>query len=493
MDYNDDVYRQTLAFWHVCEKPWIAARFRPEYFSVPGLQKAFAAVKDYIVKYGEPPCDAELFRYVVETDGRYVGELTLPIIKGLYETRAAKSQYSSEWLEDYTICMAKYFNFRSGVENLNSYLMTYGGEVTPETVDQFVQRASVIFQDGTYFDLDKDDSGCHDFFDPREHLSVAVERRTTGYRFMDACLCGGWARKTFNVLMGSPKAGKSMWLCNLAANSVRNGDDCAYITLEMSHQLVNQRIGSNLFNVRIQDYERLSQEPGFMEARIKGFHRSCPSRAGALLVKEFPTSSATALDIELALREEERRRSTPDVPFKFRNVFIDYVNIMADGRDSRKGSDNTYVKIKNICEDVRAMAQRNDWCVVSVTQTNRGGMDSTDPDMANVSESAGLVATADSMFAIISTPAMKAQGTYYLKALALRNSPHMGDRKEFTFSNDFLRIGETDRPPTAEINAPGTPERRDRKGGYTRQDIQKLVDEARGVSPVPPSDSFDFL
>ena len=105
-------------------------------------------------------------------------------------------------------------------------------------------------------------------------------------------------------------------------------------------------------------------------------------------------------------------------------------------------SENTYLKIKSICEDVRAMAQRNEWCVISVTQTNRGGIESSDLNMSDVSESAGLIATVDALFGIIRTTMMRAEGCYYLKAVALRDSEHMGDKKKFTFEGKYLRIEE---------------------------------------------------
>ena len=105
-------------------------------------------------------------------------------------------------------------------------------------------------------------------------------------------------------------------------------------------------------------------------------------------------------------------------------------------------SENMYLKIKSICEDVRAMAQRNLWCIVSVTQTNRGAYDASDISMANVSESGGLIATVDSLFGIIQTPVMRVSNTYYLKGVAIRDAGHMGDKKKFDFNGSYLRIEE---------------------------------------------------
>ena len=112
-------------------------------------------------------------------------------------------------------------------------------------------------------------------------------------------------------------------------------------------------------------------------------------------------------------------------------------------RDQRGNSgDNTYIKIKNICEDVRAMGQRNEWAVISVTQINGDGYESTNLTMSNVSESKGLIATVDALFGIIQTALMRASNVYYLQAIALRDSPHNGDKKKFTFDPYHLRLTE---------------------------------------------------
>ena len=126
--------------------------------------------------------------------------------------------------------------------------------------------------------------------------------------------------------------------------------------------------------------------------------------------------------------------------FKFANVFIDYVNIMRDQRGN--SGDNTYIKIKNICEDVRAVGQRNQWAMISVTQLNGDGYESTNLSMANVSESKGLIATVDALFGIIQTALMRASNVYYLQACALRDSPHIGDKKKFIWDPYHLRITE---------------------------------------------------
>lgn len=445
MDINSDKFVENLIFFYVIKNYTLTNQFKDVYFGQDALRKMFRVIKPYVQTYQEEP-NENLVVTLVRQDGRYVQELTPDIIHSYWEIRPHLNSYSDEWLKATALGYAEFQNFINGVQNMYSYMLNTQYDVTPETAKDYVNKVKSAFFTDTSFALST--SMGHDFFDPKEHMMSIVETVSTGYPFFDQCLRGGWAKKTLNVIMGPPKVGKSMWLCNLAANSVMNGDNSAYITLEMSSELVNQRIGSNLLNIPMNSYEEYAKDENFMSQKFRELHQTAfgnNKRLGALIVEEFPTSSATFNDIENFLLNYEKEKSTPDKPFKFRNVFIDYINIMADARHGN--STDTYTKIKAICEDVRAMAQRNDWCVISLTQTNRTGMGASDLDMTAVSESSGLVATVDAMFGIICTTMMKAQGIYYIKALALRNSPNMGDRKKFNFSSDFLRISEDPTEP----------------------------------------------
>lgn len=165
--------------------------------------------------------------------------------------------------------------------------------------------------------------------------------------------------------MGSPKVGKSMWLCNLCAKSVLNGEDTCYITLELAYQKCAHRIGANILNIPIDQYKAAASDPNFLRVKMQEYLNTAMVKPGRFILEEFPTSSATVYDLEAFLLKKEEELSTPTKPFKFKNIFIDYINIMKDAKNPN--SENMYLKIKSICEDVRAMAQRNLWCVVSVT------------------------------------------------------------------------------------------------------------------------------
>ncbi len=459
----NNTYLENIIFFYIIQHLDLVQAFKGSYFTNPILKQLFDIVKPHILEYKVEPTETQAIN-LVKAYGKD-DKLTDDIIHTLWESRAMVTQYTDEWLSQNVKAFGEWQNLLSGVKRVIEYIKTVQADVTYENCSDIVQKVKSIFQSDTNFTLNTEKG--HDFFDPINHQQTELETRSTGYNFVDLCLKGGWANKTLNVFMGSPKVGKSMWLCNLCANSVKNGENSVYISLEMSYQLVAQRIGANLLNIPIDEYEKYSQDVNFMTAKMKEFYNTSLITPGTFIIEEFPTSSKTVYDIEAFLLKLEEERSTDEKPFKIKNVFLDYVNIMKDAKNPN--SENMYQKIKSICEDLRAMAQRNQWAVISLTQTNRSAYDSSDIGMANVSESGGLIATVDSLFGIIQTPVMRAENVYYLKAVAIRNSGHMGDRKKFDFVQKYLRITENmDEPIIAEnMSLPGTTNKTQNNNAYS--------------------------
>ena len=459
----NNTYLENIIFFYIIQHLDLVQAFKGSYFTNPILKQLFDIVKPHILEYKVEPTETQAIN-LVKAYGKD-DKLTDDIVHTLWESRAMVTQYTDEWLSQNVKAFGEWQNLLSGVKRVIEYIKTVQADVTYENCSDIVQKVKSIFQADTNFTLNTEKG--HDFFDPINHQQTELETRSSGYNFVDLCLKGGWANKTLNVFMGSPKVGKSMWLCNLCANSVKNGENSVYISLEMSYQLVAQRIGANLLNIPIDEYEKYSQDVNFMTAKMKEFYNTSLITPGTFIIEEFPTSSKTVYDIEAFLLKLEEERSTDEKPFKIKNVFLDYVNIMKDAKNPN--SENMYQKIKSICEDLRAMAQRNQWAVISLTQTNRSAYDSSDIGMANVSESGGLIATVDSLFGIIQTPVMRAENVYYLKAVAIRNSGHMGDRKKFDFVQKYLRITENmDEPIIAEnMSLPGTTNKTQNNNAYS--------------------------
>lgn len=271
------------------------------------------------------------------------------------------------------------------------------------------------------------------------------------------------------------------WACNLAAKSVLMGYNTAYITLELQRELVHMRIGANMLNVPIDDYEALTHDQDLLKQKLTTLKQKSLRPLGELHVKEFPSSTASSNDIAAYLRKAQEL-----LGYKFDNVFIDYLNIMKNWRNPN--TEHTYMKIKQISEDVRAMGQENNWAIISVTQTNRSGWLTNDLNITSLSESGGLLQTVDMLFGIITDPAMKAKGEYYLKCLANRVGGYENCRKRHTMDWKYLRIEEDKLAPIQDMEffVNSLSGQKQPRGRSTTTTLNAMIsDKVKPVNPIP--------
>jgi replicative DNA helicase len=230
---------------------------------------------------------------------------------------------------------------------------------------------------------------------------------------------GGLPPKTLNIALAGTGVGKSLFMCHVASSVLLQGRNVLYITMEMAEEKIAERIDANLLNVPIQDITDLPKT--VFEKKINTLSKKTQ---GTLIIKEYPTASAhsghfKALLSELALKKSFR----PDI------IFIDYLNICASSRYKSGVSVNSYSYIKAIAEELRGLAVEKEVPIVSATQTTRSGYSSSDVDITDTSESFGLPATADLMFALISTDELEQLGQIMVKQLKNRyNDPTMNKR-----------------------------------------------------------------
>ena len=274
-----------------------------------------------------------------------------------------------------------------------------------------------------------------DFFDPDSHTQPTTDTFSSGIPYIDLVLGGGFYSKALFCFIGEMKIGKSIWLANLAANSVRMGYNTAVISLEMRDRKLVKRLGANLLNISMREYAQAAEDKVMMKKRLSQVGYDSLQVPGKLFVKEFPTSSAGVPDIERYLQKMEETKG-----IKFKVIILDYINILKNWRNPN--SENMYMKIKQIAEDLRAMAMRNDWAIVTATQINRSGFGSTDLNATNISESAALGHTVDAMFGIIQDEIMHANREYILKLIANRDDGYKNSRRKFLINYDYMRIME---------------------------------------------------
>ena len=211
--------------------------------------------------------------------------------------------------------------------------------------------------------------------------------------FFNQITKGGLPRKTLNVALAGTGVGKSLFMCHVAANCLMQGKNVLYVTMEMAEERIAERIDANLLNLPIDDVHSLPKD--LYERKIDLLKMQT---AGKLIIKEYPTATAHTGHIRTLLNELKLKRNfSPEI------VFVDYLNICASSRFKYNANVNSYTYIKAIAEELRGLAVEMNVPIVSATQTTRSGFNSSDPGLEDTSESFGLPATADFMFALVTS------------------------------------------------------------------------------------------
>lgn len=226
---------------------------------------------------------------------------------------------------------------------------------------------------------------------------------------------GGLPKKTLNIALAGTGVGKSLFMCHVAGSCLSQGLNVLYITMEMAEERIAERIDANLLNIDIADLNSISKKD-----YDRKFSALKVNTHGKLIIKEYPTAAASALHFRALLNELQLKKSfKPDI------IFIDYLNICASARIKPGANVNSYSYIKAIAEELRGLAVEFDVPIVSATQTTRSGFTSSDPGLEDTSESFGLPATADFMFALISTEELQQLNQIMVKQLKNRyNDPN---------------------------------------------------------------------
>ena len=240
---------------------------------------------------------------------------------------------------------------------------------------------------------------------------------------------GGLPNKTLNIALAGTGVGKSLFMCHVASSVLLQGRNVLYITLEMAEERIAERIDANLLNVPIQDIGELPKS--MFESKVNSLAKKTQ---GSLIIKEYPTASAHAGHFKSLLSELALKKSfRPDI------IFIDYLNICSSSRFRGGSNVNSYTLVKAIAEELRGLAVEFNVPIVSATQTTRSGYGNSDVELTDTSESFGLPATADLMFALISTEELEGLGQILVKQLKNRyNDPTI--HKRFVIGIDRAKM-----------------------------------------------------
>ena len=395
--YNEDYSRRTLPF------------VKPNYFSDRTEKLIHEHVTKFILKYNSLPTYEALVLSVKEQSGLQEEEVK-KAVEFLGEIQQQKDEQSKlEWLLDTTekFCQEKaiYNAVLDSIHILDGKDKTHDKGAIPTLLSNAL---AVGFNTNVGHDYLEDSDSRYEFYHRKE------ERIPFDLDYFNKITKGGLPTKTLNIALAGTGVGKSLFMCHVAAGAMVQGKNVLYITMEMAEEKIAERIDANLLNVTLDDLEHLPKD--IYDKKVK---RVKDMTKGKLIVKEYPTAAASTNHFRALLNELNLKRSfTPDI------IFIDYLNICSSSRVKPGSSVNTYTYVKSIAEEIRGLAVEYDVPIVSATQTTRSGYTNSDPGLEDTSESFGLPATADFMFALITSEELEALGQIMVKQLKNRyNDP----------------------------------------------------------------------
>ena len=397
--YNEEYVRKVLPF------------IKGEYFEDYNQKVVFEEISKFVVEYNQPATKEVL---CIETEKRQdINDSSFQeITKLISYLEDEPSEF--DWLVNTT---EKWCRDRAIYLALMESIQLADGK--DETKDR--DAIPSILSDALAVSFDTHIG--HDYltdYEERYELYHKKENKIEfDLEFFNKITKGGLPNKTLNIALAGTGVGKSLFMCHVASSTLLQGKNVLYITLEMAEEKIAERIDANLLNVNIQDIIDLPKS--MYENKVTNLSQKTQ---GTLIIKEYPTAAAhsghfKALLSELALKKSFR----PDI------IFIDYLNICASSRYRNNSSVNSYSYIKAIAEELRGLAVEANVPIVSATQTTRAGFGSSAVDLTDTSESFGLPATADLMFALISTEDLEGLNQILVKQLKNRyNDPTLFKR-----------------------------------------------------------------
>lgn len=392
--YNDEYMRKVLPF------------IKSSYFADNCDKRIFNYVFDFIDKYNSQPTKETLIirlsdeKKITEDDFNFSVEI-------LNSLEANKDNVPNlQWAIDST---EKFCKERAIYNALSESIYIADGKnkkKNPDIIPEILSEALAVS-----FDTNIGHDWSADAESRWEHYHRKQNKIPFDLEYLNKITKGGVANKTLNVILAPTGAGKSLTMCHFAANNLMQGDDVLYITCEMSEEEIAKRIDTNLYDLSFEDLEDLPKQL-YMEKMEKLRKKVL----GKLVIKEYPTSTASVTNFRHLLNELKlKRKFIPKI------IYIDYINICASSRmRSDTGGSNSYAYIKAIAEEFRGLAVEYDLPIWTATQSNRGAQNNSDIDLTNVSESFGLPATADLFLAVIRTDELDEMNQLLMKQLKNR-------------------------------------------------------------------------
>ena len=395
---------------------------KKEYFE--GVyQHLFTEVTKFVGKYNKLPT-LESFKIELDQSDKLPDQMythAMDILPNIFEVKEENAQWlldtTEKWCQDRAV-------YRAIMESI-TIIDGKHEKLSKNALPDILQNAlAVSFDTNVGHDYLENVDERYAFYHEQE------ERIPFDLDYFNRITKGGLPNKTLNIALAGTGVGKSLFMCHVAASALSQGRNVLYITMEMAEERIAERIDANLLNVPIDQLENMSQT--MFTDRVR---KIANSTNGKLIIKEYPTGQAHSSHFRALLMELKlKKKFVPEL------IFIDYLNICSSSRmKSMGGAINSYTYIKAIAEEIRGLAVEFDVPIVSATQTTRSGYGNSDPGLEDTSESFGLPATADLMFALVSNDELNSLGQIMVKQLKNRyNDPNVD--KRFVIGVDRSRM-----------------------------------------------------
>ena len=416
---------------------------KAEYFSESSEKMLYEQINGYVLKYNTMPTKEAL---VIEIDKKInlTDEQHKKTISLVDDVCIHEDIGDTNWLVDATegFCQEKaiYNGIMQSIQILDNKVDTKEKLDKGAIPSILADALSVSFDNHVGHDFIDDAEDRYDFYHRVE------QRIPFDLDYLNRITKGGLPQKSLNIVLAGTGVGKSLFMCHCAAANLSIGKNVLYITLEMAEERIAERIDANLMNVEVDRLIGVSKE-----TYISKVDRIREKTSGKLIIKEYPTASANVTHFKHLLNELKlKRQFIPDI------IYIDYLNICSSSRVKQGNSVNSYTYIKAIAEELRGLAVEHKVPVVSATQTTRSGYTNTDVGLEDTSESFGLPATADLMFALISTEELEAMNQIMVKQLKNRyNDPTTNKRFVIGVDRAKMKLYDVEQSAQSDISDSG--------------------------------------
>ena len=397
---------------------------KPDYFE--GIYRIlFKEAGKYVAKYNKLPAK-EAFKVELDNSETLSGEkysMAIDILPHLFSDEKVDDQWlldsTEKWCQDRAI-------YNAVMESI-SIIDGKHDSLTKGALPDLLQKAL-----GVGFDRNIGHDYIENVEERYEFYNTEEDRIPFDLEYFNKITKGGVPNKTLNIALAGTGVGKSLFMCHVAAAALVEGKNVLYITMEMAEERIAERIDANLLNVPIDQLNNMSKD--MFTRKVNNLAKKTN---GKLIIKEYPTGSAHSGHFRALLNELKlKRQFEPDM------IFVDYLNICASSRmKGMGGSINSYTYIKAIAEELRGLAVEFNVPIFSATQTTRSGFSNSDVGLEDTSESFGLPATADLMFALISTEELEKLGQFMVKQLKNRyNDPTVHKRFVIGVDRSKMRL-----------------------------------------------------